>query len=225
MSRPPAIAQKDRTRQRRADLAADGLKRVEIWVKRDQVALVQSIAASLRHGATVRVGPAITTVDVGPQTKRKKDSPMETMTEPWTFRTLKQALETSEGLLPGEFDLAILEGASEVLEVAVDAAGGVQLFVAVEGEHIMTSTILWSREQQQDPEAFEALMLRKHKVLLPLSALAIETIGGREYYELFGSMSARSILPSIITEFRTLANNALELAQEMGPGALAAVEG
>jgi uncharacterized protein YjfI (DUF2170 family) len=92
----------------------------------------------------------------------------------------------------------------------------------VQDEQIVTTTMLWARADQEDPLAFEAMMLRAHKVCLPLSALSIDTIDGQEYYELFGTMSARSTVQSIIVEFRTIANNAIELARDLGPRAIAA---
>ncbi|WP_310620345.1 YjfI family protein [Flexibacterium corallicola] len=147
---------------------------------------------------------------------------MEAVSSPWNIFSLKEALERSEDLLDGEFELTINEGAEAVLEVIVEAAGGTRLFVAINGEQVITSTVLWPRDAIDDPAAFEAMMLRSHKNLLPLCALSIDRVGDREYYELFGSMSARSSLHSVITEMRTLANNAIELANEVGPKATVA---
>ncbi|MEP3276545.1 MAG: DUF2170 family protein [Stappiaceae bacterium] len=144
---------------------------------------------------------------------------MDAVATPWTVDSLKQALETSEHLLPGEMSCEIKAGANNVLEVNVEAAGNIRLFVAVNGEQIITTTVLWPRDEQDDPASFEAMMLRTHKNLLPLCALSIDQVGDREYYELFGAMSSHSVLPSVITEFRTIANSALELASEVGPNA------
>ena len=144
---------------------------------------------------------------------------METVSSPWTVSSLQEALEASDELAPGEFVLSIDEGAHKVLKVSVESAGGLVLFVSIEGEQIITATVLWPCDEQEDRALFEEMMLRKHKVFLPLCALSIETIGGRDYYELFGTMSARSVLSSIITEIRTIANNAIELAAELGPTA------
>ncbi len=142
---------------------------------------------------------------------------MQVVSTPWTVEALKAALEETDLLAPGEFATAISEGAGKVLEVEVNGAGGLIVFLAVEGEQIITTTILWPRADQEDPNSFEAMMLRSHKVLMPLCALGIDTVDGEEYYELFGAMSARSALSSVVTEIRTIANNALELAKELGP--------
>jgi uncharacterized protein YjfI (DUF2170 family) len=197
------------------------MKRVEVWVKADDGPLIQDIAAQLRRGAIIHVSPPPIPKAGSAAVTEGKDI-MDSVSSPWTIATLKQAIDNSDDLLPGEFVCKTNLGATPVLEVAVEAVGGVTLFVAVQGEQIITTTILWARHVQEDPAAFEAMMLRAHKVCLPLSALSIDTIDGVEYYELFGSMSARSNVQSVIKEFRTIANNAIELAQDLGPRANAA---
>lgn len=208
---------KERIAKHRQRLAESGLKRVEVWVKPEQSSLIQEIAGHLRSGAVISVSPPTRMDDpeIIPLTKEKME--METLSTPWTVASLKQALESSEELLPGEFVCDINEGATPVLTVSVEAAGGVILYVAIQDEQIVTSTILWPRDEQEDPAAFEAMMLRSHKICLPLCAVSIDVIDGREYYELFGSMSSRSSLGNVVYEFRTIANNALELAQDLHP--------
>ena len=93
--------------------------------------------------------------------------------------------------------------------------------VPLQEAQIITTTVLWPRAAQDDPAAFEAMMLRSHKIHLPLCALSIDTINGEEYYELFGSMSAQSKLESVIAEFRAIATSVIDLAQDLGPRAQA----
>lgn len=143
---------------------------------------------------------------------------MQVVATPWTVEALKAAIEESDLMAPGEMNITLSEGADKVLEIEVGGAGGLLVYMAVEGEQIISTTVLWPREEQEEPESFESMMLRSHKVLMPLCALGIDSIDGRDYYELFGAMSARSALASIVTEIRTIANNALELAKELGPG-------
>ena len=198
-----------------------GLKRVEVWVRPTDAPLIQDIATHLRRGSIIHVSPPRVPSSGNGNTLEEQEI-MEALSSPWTIETLKQAIQDSDDLLPGEFECRKSVGASPVLEVVVEAAGGVTLFVAVQDEQIVTTTMLWARAEQEDPVAFEAMMLRAHKVCLPLSALSIDTIDGQEYYELFGTMSARSTVQSIIVEFRTIANNAIELARDLGPRAIAA---
>jgi len=140
---------------------------------------------------------------------------------PWTLEALKTALEQSASFSDGEISCTLSADQPDVMEVQLRSAGEITLFMAAGESQILTSTVLWPREAQDDPAAFEAMMLRNHKKLLPLCALSIDMIDGREYYELFGAMSVRSTLDSVETELRTIANSALELAADVGPKAAA----
>ena len=133
----------------------------------------------------------------------------------WTLERLKTAL-TTEGAFDSD-EISVEKNGADILEITFETAGQITLFMSVGENQILTTTLLWPRDAQEDTEAFELMMLRNHKKLLPLCALAIEQIDGRDYYELFGAMSIRSSLDSVVTEIRTLANNAIELAQDLGP--------
>lgn len=132
----------------------------------------------------------------------------------WTAGSLAQAvgaLDPSDGLSAAHVD------GSDVLEVTVASAGDFILHVAVGEAQILTSAMLWPRDSQEDPEAFEAMMLRTHKALLPLCALSIDTVDGREFYELFGAVSRSASIGEILEEFSLIAESALELARDIGP--------
>lgn len=134
----------------------------------------------------------------------------------WTAASLADAIEAlDQGL---GLSASYVEG-TDVLEVAVASAGDFVLHVAVGDAQILTSAILWSRDEQDEPEAFEAMMLRTHKTLLPLCALSIDVIDGLEYYELFGAVSRSASVEEIVEEFLQIAESALELARDIGPRA------
>ena len=67
--------------------------------------------------------------------------------------------------------------------------------------------------QAGDSAAFNEMILKTHK-LFPLSTFGI-AVGpdGRDYYEMFGSLSAGSILETVIFEIETLADNAMQAAE------------
>ena len=134
----------------------------------------------------------------------------------WTARSLADAIGTLD---QGKGLSANYVENTDVLEVAVTSAGDFILHVAVGDAQIMTSAILWPRDAQDDPEAFEAMMLRTHKALLPLCALSIDKVDGREFYELFGAVSRNASLDEIVEEFSAIAESALELARDIGPRA------
>lgn len=132
----------------------------------------------------------------------------------WTVASLKAALE-EDGQNSG-IRCTTSDGA-EVLEVTLEDSGDFLLHVSVGEEQILSSAILWPRDAQEDPAGFEAMMLRSHKSLLPLCALSIDLIDGREYYELFGAISRQAPLEEILAEFHAIADSALELARDIGP--------
>ncbi|MGH0003703.1 DUF2170 family protein [Pseudovibrio ascidiaceicola] len=137
--------------------------------------------------------------------------------EYWTASRLLDALNTSADVSGNDMEFRASPQANNVFEVHVKGAGDVVLFVVVSEEQITTTTILWGRDEHEDPEAFEAMMLRSHRALMPLSALSIGKIDEREYHELFGTMSSSSPLSEILNEFRAISENAIELARELGP--------
>ena len=138
------------------------------------------------------------------------------MTAPtWTVATLKAAID--ELADTGEISCTIREGGQDVLEVTLAAAGDLVLFVVPGETQILTTAVLWPRSAQENPQEFEAMMLRSHKMLLPLSAISIDQIEGEEYYELFGSISQGAHFDALLTEFETIGANALELARDLGP--------
>ena len=78
---------------------------------------------------------------------------------------------------------------------------------------MLASVLLWPVASVGDEAAFNAELLRDHK-LLPLSTFGI-TAGpdGRPWYELFGALSTRSTVDSVLTEIITLGDNTLEIAE------------
>jgi len=100
----------------------------------------------------------------------------------WTLQDLKSALEQSASFSDGEITCTVNPAQPDVLEVQLHSAGEITLFMNVGETQILTSTVLWPREAQDDTAAFEAMMLRNHKKLLPLWALYIDDVDGREYY-------------------------------------------
>ena len=124
------------------------------------------------------------------------------MTDIWTVRSLKAALDTSEPAKTGELSVRIVEGADPILLVTMHEHGDLELFVNVSEAQISASTLLWPCDEQEDQAAFNAFLLKTQK-LVPLSNFAIADVGGREYYELVGELSVESSLRTVLIELRT----------------------
>lgn len=134
------------------------------------------------------------------------------MTTPaWTVRSLKTALSDGAG---EAMTARVVEGADPILLVTLHEHGDLEIFVSVSDQQIAASVLLWPVDEQKDRHAFNEFLLKAQK-LVPLSNFGISTVGGRDYYELFGELAPTSSLDDIHTELRVLAENALEAASDL----------
>ena len=132
--------------------------------------------------------------------------------ELWTTETLYEALSQSGPAQEGAFAVELIEGADPGILITMSEFGDLPLLLSVSGSQIIVDTLLWPAEDVEDQAAFNTMILKTHK-LFPLSTFGIQTgPDGREYYEMFGSLSAGSILESVIFEIETLADNAMQAA-------------
>lgn len=130
----------------------------------------------------------------------------------WTTKTLYEALVDSAPSKEDSIVVEMVEGADPGILVIMTEFGDLPLLMSVSGSQILVDTLLWPVEDVADPAAFNDLILRTHK-LLPLSTFGIRRAHeGKDYYEMFGSLSAGSILESILFEIETLADNAMQAA-------------
>jgi uncharacterized protein YjfI (DUF2170 family) len=131
----------------------------------------------------------------------------------WTTESLYQALAQSGPAGDGEIEVELVEGADPGILVTMVEFGDLPLLMSVSGGQILVDTLLWPVEDVDNAAAFNAMLLKTHK-LLPLSTFGIRPgPDGRDYYEMFGSLSSGSILESILFEIETLADNALQAAE------------
>lgn len=127
----------------------------------------------------------------------------------WDLASLTELFASDPEAL-GDVDVDIAEG-SDVLQITLKERGGLAVLMAASGEQILCSAMLIEAEAIPNRTAFERTLLSVHK-LIPLSNFGISTIGGAEWYELFGALSSRSDADVLIEEVAVLANNAVEAA-------------
>ena len=133
--------------------------------------------------------------------------------ENWTTESLLEALKQSEPVTAGDIEVSLVEGADSGILVTMKEFGDLPLLMSVSGSQIIVDTLLWPVEEADDTAAFNEMILKTHK-LFPLSTFGIVTgPDGRDYYEMFGSLSAGSILETVIFEIETLADNAMKAAE------------
>ncbi len=184
----------------RERLREKGYVKREIWIPPDYTKVLKDCEAALRAG----VMPIF--LRTGTERKMSQD-------ENWTTESLLEALKQSEPVTAGDIEVDLVDGADPGILVTMKEFGDLSLLMSVSGSQIIVDTLLWAVEEVDDSAAFNEMILKTHK-LFPLSTFGI-VVGpdGRDYYEMFGSLSAGSILESVIFEIETLADNALQAAE------------
>ena len=133
--------------------------------------------------------------------------------ENWTTESLLEALKQSEPVTAGDIEVSLVEGADSGILVTMKEFGDLPLLMSVSGSQIIVDTLLWPVEEADDTAAFNEMILKTHK-LFPLSTFGIVAgPDGRDYYEMFGSLSSGSILETVIFEIETLSDNAMQAAE------------
>ena len=184
----------------RARLRAKGYVKREIWIPPEYTKILKDCEAALRVG----VLPVVS--------KSALESEMSNDGN-WTTETLHRALAQSEAAGEDAIKVELVAGIDPGILITMAEFGDLPLLMSVSGSQILVETLLWPVDEVKDTAAFNELILKTHK-LLPLSTFGIR-LGpdGKDYYEMFGSLSAGSILESVLFEIETLADNAMQAAE------------
>jgi hypothetical protein len=108
----------------------------------------------------------------------------------------------------------VLEGTDPVLQITMNEFGDLPIFLSVGSEQIVVSALLWPVDEQENQAAFNVFLLKAQK-LVPLSNFGITTVSERDYYEIFGELSCKTTLQTVVIELRMLAENAIRAADEL----------
>ena len=189
----------------RARLREKGYVKREIWIPSHYTKILKDCEIALRAG----VMPSI----LKTATERKMSDNGN-----WTTETLFQALSQSEPAVEGVIEVELIEGTDPGLLITMTEFGDLPLLMSVSGSQILVDSLLWPVNEIGDPAAFNEMILKTHK-LLSLSTFGIrQGPDDRDYYEMFGSLSAGSTLESVLFEVETLADNAMQTAAAYQPG-------
>ena len=184
----------------RARLRENGYVKREIWIPPDYTKILKDCETALRSGVMPIIPKTAT------ERKMSEDGN-------WTTATLYQALAQSGPAGDGEIEVELVEGTDPGILLTMAEFGDLPLLMSVSGSQILVETLLWPVGEVDDPAAFNEMILKTHK-LLPLSTFGIRPgPDGKDYYEMFGSLSEGSILESILFEIETLADNAMQAAE------------
>ncbi|VUD69370.1 hypothetical protein TDB9533_04737 [Thalassocella blandensis] len=131
----------------------------------------------------------------------------------WTTSGLYEAL-CSEPLFNGELaSIELIDGIEPAIHLIMHEVGDLPLFLTVSGDQIIVEAVLWSVDEVKDVSAFNEAVLRTHKYF-PLSTISLDTLtNGKDYYQMFGALSASSVLPNIVFEIEVLASNVIQATE------------
>ena len=193
---PSAIYQarfRDRMRQK-------GYVKREIWIPPARIGELKRIESKLRDGGMVQ------------QSERTRTGEM--IERPiWNTHSLYQALCDSDPVQQGRIRLELIAGTEPGILAEMIDFGDLPLVMSVSGDQILVDVTLWPVSAVTDQAAFNALLLKTHK-LLPLSSFGIGGgPDGEPVYELFGALASGSLLSNVLLEMETLADNALQVAE------------
>ena len=184
----------------RERLRERGYVKREVWIPPVYTKILKDCETALRADVMPIIPRTFT------ERKMSKD-------ENWTTESLLEALKQSEPVTAGDIEVSLVEGADSGILVTMKEFGDLPLLMSVSGSQIIVDTLLWPVEEAGDSAAFNEMILKTPK-LFPLSTFGIVTgPDGRDYYEMFGSLSAGSILETVIFEIETLADNAMQAAE------------
>jgi uncharacterized protein YjfI (DUF2170 family) len=199
----------ERTRLWREERQRLGLVKLELWVPPTAKSDVQAAARAIITASSR--GPALSNNPDPPQGPFQMDHVIDT---DWSVKSLSQALTETRLLREGELTARVLEGAEPVLQITMHEFGDLPIFLSVGAEQIVVSALMWPVDEQKDQAAFNVFLLKAQK-LVPLSNFGITTVAGRDYYEIFGELTCKTTLQTVIIELRMLAENAIRSADEL----------
>ncbi len=189
-----------RYRQRLRDL---GLVKKEIWILPERAAELHVLEKELRRPLSRHEENLINKDEVEFMSGRKL----------WTTQELFEALSRTELFAEGRAEAEIINAAEPCLHIVMRDYGDLPLFLTVSRQHILVEAFLWPAEAVRDRAAFEREVLRTHK-FFSLSSVGLDVRpDGGENYIMFGSLSAASILPNVVFEIETLADNVIRATE------------
>ncbi|PCK08034.1 MAG: hypothetical protein COA42_11355 [Alteromonadaceae bacterium] len=134
----------------------------------------------------------------------------------WTTSSLYEALQENP-LFDGEqASVELIDGVEPAIHIIMHEFGDLPLFLIVMGDQIIVDAVLWPVQDVANLGEFNDTVLRTHKYF-PLSTISLDTLpNGKDYYQMFGALSAMSILPNVIFEIEVLASNVIQATEAYG---------
>lgn len=186
-------------REYRRRLRELGLVKKEAWIRPENAKWLAKFEKLLR----VEFDETLLENGVLEMTEMKK----------WTTQSLFDALATDPLFDGDRATIELIDGVAPALHLVMHDQGDLPLFLTASGEQILVEAVLWSEDDVSDTQGFNDAVLRTHK-FFPLSTISLDVLGdGKAYYQMFGALSATSILSNVIFEIEVLASNVIQAAE------------
>lgn len=197
-------------REFRRRLREQGLVKKEVWIRPENAKQLSAVEKALREVidvSTWKIGERAMT-----EAKR------------WTTTSLYEALQTTDLFAPGQASIELIDGVEPALHIVMKEFGDLPIFVTVSGDQIIVEAVLWPLVDVADSAGFNEAILRTHKYF-PLSTISLDTLGeNADYYQMFGALSASSILSNVVFEIETLASNVIQATEAYSDYLVAPIE-
>ncbi|MDX1453255.1 MAG: YjfI family protein [Oleiphilaceae bacterium] len=140
---------------------------------------------------------------------------MGNTSDAWTTQSLAESLLQAPFCQAGQATIEVVDGVEPSILVTMREFGDLPVYMTVSGNQIIAEALLWSVDDVNDVSAFNDAILRTHKYF-PLSTISLDNIGGKDYYHMFGALSATSKLENVVLEIETLASNVIQATEAYG---------
>lgn len=198
-------------RSYRERMRQQGLVKKDVWIRPEHATDLAAIERSMRASSEGWMAPEAIASAAG-----------QGQAQAWTTQSLHQALSSAvpagdnagpgDGRGPGMISIEWIEGAEPGVCLLMHAYGDLPVFVVAGAEQVVVEAYLWPLSAVADPAAFNALVLRTHR-LLPLTTISIQVIAGEPAYIMSGALDSRSGLASLWFEIETLADNVINATE------------
>lgn len=199
--RPAIKASTLHVRNYRERMREQGLVKKDVWIRPEYAEELAAIEKSMRDAERDAGIPYL---------------PTQPAEAGWTVAAIRHALQQASTVRDGRISVETIEGAEPSLHLVMHEYGDLSVFLAVGGEQILVEAYLWPVEDVVDPAAFNAHVLSTH-VLLPLSTIGLQRIGGVAGYTMFGALDTHSSLANLMFEIETLAENVISATEAYRP--------
>lgn len=184
----------------RERMRGQGLVKKDVWIRPEYADELVAIEKSMREAARDSL-PLL---------------PAQPSGSGWTIPAIRHALDRTSAARDGLISVETIEGAEPSLHLVLHEYGDLSVFLAVGGQQILVEAWLWPCHEVTDPAAFNAHVLSTH-VLLPLSTIGLQKIGGIAGYTMFGALDCHSSLANLVFEIETLAENVINATEAYRP--------